>query len=70
MCVRLVMLSGCDINVGYIHFLPRMLILGVIISSYNPAIVTMAISAVDSFQSSLAGASIYILRLVGEGTGA
>jgi len=46
-----------------------MLILSVNIGFYNPVIVTMAISAVDSSQSSLAGASIYMFRLVGGALG-
>ncbi|WP_226648007.1 MFS transporter [Microbulbifer variabilis] len=50
---------------SYIQFVPGLILVGVSLGIYGPAVVTAAVALVDPSRSSLAGAIIYMFRFIG-----
>lgn len=69
MCIGFFMLSSLGDKANYINFVPGLLLMGISIGIYSPAIITAAITSVDPSESSLAGAIIYMFKFIGGALG-
>ncbi|MFA0813494.1 MFS transporter [Microbulbifer epialgicus] len=65
MSLGLFCLASLSGKVNYIYLVPGLLLIGICLGVYSPAIVTAAMTVVDSSESSLAGAIIYMFRFLG-----
>ncbi|WP_226648041.1 MFS transporter [Microbulbifer variabilis] len=62
-------LSYLNHEADYLELIPGLIILGIGIGLFNPAVTTVAVSVVDSSRSSLASAILYMFKIAGGALG-